>query len=232
MGKFFIFLVSIGLSFSAAAEDASTLIYGGFLVPASSWLAQSTVALSDNRRNVFCSGVVIGSATVLTAAHCLNKAQWVNFGINAGGTARLVTAIFPHPNFSAQNGINDIGVLYFKDGLPSGFKAVSPSGALPAKGNSVTVAGFGTDVAGQSNSGKGVLRTTKLTVINPNYHGTEMVMSQIGGTGICYSDSGGPAFLGSKLIAVAHGVSDTNCKGSSAFTLTAPYLAWIRSKLR
>ena len=70
-----------------------------------------------------CSAVVVSSNTVLTAAHCLERALMVEVIIN--GKAFYAQATYPHPEFDSQykDPTHDIGIIRFPDGT---FSDISP----------------------------------------------------------------------------------------------------------
>lgn len=146
-----------------------------------------------------CTGTLIGSKTVLTAAHCVDGVKSLNkmtFHTNADlpnskwGQQYSLASTVIHPDYGQLNtgaAINDIALLKLKTAPP-----VSPlpiAVRAPAAAGAITLIGYGNLT---TNSGSGVKRiaTNVIEVIDSMDY-------RISGTGngtgnFCFGDSGGP----------------------------------------
>jgi secreted trypsin-like serine protease len=226
-----LFLSLLSVQTFASNNQTNILpVYGGTMVKSSEAIAQSTVAIVDDD-TVICTGTVIETDMVLTAAHCLSS--WlptIRFATNA------LSDVVPHRKALNQKaaGNADIALIYFGDGLPENYKAAK----LPIKNyviapqTQLLVAGYGTTVPSPKNVGIGILRKTILPVLEI-IDGVNVVrLDQSGSSGVCYGDSGGPLYQQLYddellLLGVADKVETKNCKGSSYYARVSQYLQWI-----
>jgi hypothetical protein len=198
------------LTFFVAAQlaaQASEDIVGGSPVPTGNPVEQSTAALVWEDVMV-CSGVILDSDILLTAAHCLGEPKEVVFGIDAaasGATRRPITGALAHPGFDLASydkdpipaNLDDIAVVRFDGGLPPGAMPalLAGSGSAFATGDLVTIAGFGVnDASSDTDSGIGRLRQARVAVLDASYSVSEFKIDATRGAGDCSGDSGGPAF--------------------------------------
>lgn len=164
-----------------------------------------TVVIVGGPNGWRCSGVLVASDAVLTAAHCL-PAISVGFGDNVRGirkTIRVSSAV-PHPD-----GL-DVAIL-----LLAGKSEITPSKLReieePVSGT-LRIVGFGAnDPDGRVGFGKKrfkdvyvadatcSVRTQARAGCRPN---AELVVFGGGATDACDGDSGGPVFEGDFLVAV------------------------------
>ena len=173
-------LAFLGLGLcSAQAEVESAPIVGGTLVSSSELIARRTVGLyfliteNGQKGAAICSGSILDSSHILTAAHCVQgfQAGYVVFSANdvfsalkqanlqapvANGSAvqPMVSALaFPgFPGMNAANGnageFVDLAVITFRGGLPAGYE---PAHFLPkntllselGKSPDLTLSGYG-----------------------------------------------------------------------------------------
>jgi secreted trypsin-like serine protease len=156
---------------------------------------------TNGSADLFCTGSVVASRWVITAAHCVEGLVASNLAVAVGdpdissGRARAisVTEIRIHPGFRS-NLLNDVALL----------KLASDAGVTPAQlpsvdvtgGQSVRLAGFGLTQNGGSMSPQ--LQSTTLRVANYD-PGLAFLLTRTHfwaealGTSACSGDSGGPA---------------------------------------
>lgn len=133
-----------------------------------------------------CSGTVIASRTIITAAHCLEGVTKVN--IYTGVSSHVSSKVSAHSSFSNSEK-NDVGVVVSStDILTKKIKVLSSS--LFA-GETVVIAGFGLDESDNYGSLKAARNT-----INSFTTGAISITYDGGSEGnTCFGDSGGPLLV-------------------------------------
>jgi secreted trypsin-like serine protease len=145
-----------------------------------------------------CSGVVIDSFTVLTAAHCLARSPLSIAIDTTGGTipaASFATAddfsIEPSPFFSDRNVFfNDIAVIFTDTALPVSSSPILLSRS-PIIGEEAIIAGFGEFNPGALD---GVIRAGNVSINNVTSNHI-FVSFQNNEAHPCNGDSGSPIFI-------------------------------------
>jgi hypothetical protein len=186
--------------------------------------------------NIFCTATLVGSRTVLTAAHCLHDSNPYTFVL--GEKTYPAAKVIPHPDWTEVDSlpelpnadwkfsINDIGVLLLADQV-LGIEPMRLATQTPAVGQTVTLVGFGvtsTGGGGQKNKVDNVVGNVGAGfVLFGNYGGLT------GGDGLtCTGDSGGPALVvedGEERVLAVHSMAI--CGKYSQCTRVAPYLDWL-----
>jgi hypothetical protein len=156
---------------------------------------------------LFCTGTAIAPRAVLTASHCLEQATKVEVRTEEGvhrvdqwwrmGTGQVATN-------------DDLAILYLETPLTE-LKSYTPIGTSAKVGDRVSLVGFGcSDLSDKS--GVGVKRAgtnvlsevgDRLEVSTPWSH-LRKIVGPSNRAGSCHGDSGGPLFLGEKIIGVVH----------------------------
>jgi hypothetical protein len=161
-----------------------------------------------------CTGTLIASRIVLTAAHCIHGVSpdsvTVYFGNDSiFGQARHVSDVEWHPDYSSQHNLNDIGLLRLSEDPPAD---IEPIPFLPHAmgittsdiGTQLEFVGFGqTSASDPYSAGIKMSMTNDLAWVcysescsgwnNPAYPNT-FCQDQTP-SGVCFGDSGGPAFI-------------------------------------
>jgi len=200
----------------------------------------------------FCTATLIAPSWVITAAHCLVDANASETAFYVGNDARPLQngaapsngAFYPaerfvvHPQYDADRLENDIALVK----LSSNVSGVNPysfneSNLGPYRGQSALYVGFGVD-DGLTERGGGLKRSTSMA-ISAIY--TQSFLTAYAGSGTCFGDSGGPAFLtiggATKVVGLTSagaGCSGFNCdpcKTDSINTRTDAFGAWIRQQM-
>ncbi len=189
----------------------------------------------------FCTGVVIASDIVLTAAHCVRDAAntAVHFrDANGQPIMRPVAAIATHPGYRPNAIVTreksiDLALVLLTTALPERFAAANLSDdASTTIGQRFRIAGYGLTREGVGASG-GTFHWGPLAARAP----LSRILLWAEGTdghalGACTGDSGGPIFAESDATVVAitnwsTGVPPSHCGALTQGALVAPQRSWI-----
>ena len=148
------------------------------------------LSLNSEGQTQSCSGTMLTSTRILTAAHCMptgtQRMAAVQWKADGSGSLVYAKTWVAHPGYTTEGeGLqNDAGVVTLNTGLSNPSMPLLVS-APSQKGNEVFIAGWGTP--GQ-NLAVGYARITKVTEAHIGY----VYNGQ--GSNTCTGDSGGPAY--------------------------------------
>lgn len=230
--------MSSGTSSSTATIEP--MVIGGTTttITKAPWMAQlwytddqGTSDESDDT-GFFCGGAVVAPTKILTAAHCVEGADWKAGGTVVTGTAQLpsdgdlhggtpkaVLRQWSHPSYDADTIDNDIAVLTLDSPVTATPIRMATSGdtASYAAGTDAQVYGWGR-TSSTSDDISETLKTAKLDVRSDttcaNAYGSWFIKghmvcagtaasgSDSGTTAICSGDSGGPLVVNNRIVGV------------------------------
>jgi len=179
---------------------------------------------------VLCSGFLVASHVVVTAAHCLDQVEpdTVYFGANPRtkkGTFIKVADSKTHPDYDPATLVNDVGVI--------GLATAAPTKPLPVRvtplddtfvGMQVRLVGFGARQGGGVALSKHVGMTEMTSVADQDMR-FKPSPSQT-----CEGDSGGPAFAtidGKELVIGITSSGDTDCKAYGNDMRMDVFVPWV-----
>ena len=218
-------------------------IVGGQMVNPADY--PSVVALEEGPGNWFCTGTLIATDWVLTAAHCVAEGPTTGLHVRfddpdvndaTGGKVVAISEVHAHPDFDWEAWDNDIALVRLAE--PVTDRAPTPiHREVVAAATAVIDVGYG--VADNNDGGGGLLRSVdKVTADcaganDPGVSGDNLVcMDANDGRGSCFGDSGGPAFMrvnGSLVVAgVTSGGTGELCgAGWDLYTSVVAELAFV-----
>jgi len=239
-----------------AALLAGLLLAGNLATPAHALVGPSTsgdfaapytvmVLNRAERASSFCTGVVLSDRIVLTAAHCVYKAQDVAIYAPDGqsGTLHPVQEAQIHPEFTPdairlRKRSVDLALLRTQTPLPRHQRpAMLSAHADVREGDGLRIAGFGVRREGDEKTA-GQLRSAELVVRAPLGSILVWLRGRDGArAGACTGDSGGPVFAAAtnEVVAItvwARGDGKRRCGTLTQGVFIAPQRAWIDSILR
>jgi secreted trypsin-like serine protease len=194
-----------------------------------------------------CTATLIAKDVAVTAAHCVEHGvdnMVVIFGEKVSAQDRQVVRVaeaeiareWKETHLSDQD-TGDIALVRLEGKLPKGYHVahVLPMKDKLQKGDQVILAGYGISDA-RKKTGAGELRRTTVTVLQPQFGKTEILLDQRQGSGACHGDSGGPAFVerDGKLYLMgvtSRGYPETapdDCRHEVVYTQVNAYRNWIK----
>ncbi len=236
--KLILLIYVTGFSVLAVADTTIEIVNGRPVRHGENY-SQHTVGLGQSE--IMCSGVIIDSRHVITAAHCLNEVAngKVYFGTSQENFVfRAVIAATAHPDYCKNScgtlfsyDDNDILLLEFVGGLPPGFSPV-PIAERNSFGSASTVqlAGFG---ANEKNKYEDILKVAAVPFTK--FVGQSEFQTEETSAGSCSGDSGGPAFVtvgGELQLAGITSRGDSACRSFGIYTTVSYFSSWIAEVLK
>ncbi|OMH85966.1 Chymotrypsin BI [Zancudomyces culisetae] len=185
----------------------------------------SFIYIDEGNSGEVCTGALLSSTVLVTAAHCLlknfttpyNPAQITvsvgssNYIVN-NNNRYLASRLYAHPQFDADTLQNDIGLIMLSSPVPSSL--ATPVAIFSGKvtdGMGLVAAGWGVTSNSPTATTASVLNKVPLVVssaaackeLNPYWisnDGPTVCTININGQDTCYGDSGGPlAYIGNNV---------------------------------
>lgn len=235
------------------SDQTDSSIIGGKAAVAGSVIATQTVGLYDTSIGGMCSGTILSSKFLLTAAHCVAGSKPGNLIVifgpkisKKGSSLRKVSGFkFNKKWLSAGRSadlkdLGDIAIVKFDGGLPVGYRPARllSDASFLKKETNVLLAGYGHS-DGVNKTGSGVLRGVVIKIEDPAFSPTEVLLDQTKGKGACQGDSGGPAYALDKdgklsLFGItSRGEDDSSdtCGVKAVYTNALAYKSWMKAAI-
>jgi secreted trypsin-like serine protease len=197
------------------------------------WLVVRPAVMVASPRGT-CSGAILRSDLVLTAAHCLIATSTAKVAGPGSGWIGVKESV-PHPQFNAGTARADLALLKLSARLPTGLAPALLGLRSVATDERVIVVGYGLQDEGKRES---VARMATLVVSDHRQDTVALADRQAWGErakrGSCQGDSGGPVFSLRGGIPLLVGVvrGSNHCGGITFVTPLAPYQHWIEDTAR
>ena len=243
--------IVVGMAALVASEGPQPIVNG---TDAAVCQFPSVVSL----RGSGCSGSLLSPTIVLAAAHCFDgtiagPTDAVQFGESYADPVAIIPIerCEAHPEYEITVDDDGFPLVLFDVGFCELSVPVTDVPPIPAlagcetdelvEGAELTIVGFGASEGGsvdgqQWSNGGGIKRYTSQVV--ETVDDPEGDVRMIGpGSGVCFGDSGGPAFLelsdGSwRVVGVGstgHPATPSDCGYGSVYDLVYPHLEWLES---
>ena len=149
------------------------------------------IYLAGTNRTALCTGTLLTSTDVLTAAHCYTSFPVSSSVVYSGSASSSVKSVIIHPQARKTESayFNDVAILRLKVALDRPTLPLQLSRA-PKQGDTISVFGYGKDENGTLEvlrSGRMKLSSVTASHLEALYEGK--------GSEPCFGDSGGPALL-------------------------------------
>jgi hypothetical protein len=174
---------------SGQTAGSVAIVNGSSCTDSAASVAYLKLKDQDGKFYATCSGTVISSTAVLTAAHCLDGTS--SLTINFGSKEIPASSFSYHPGYKGTDSDSiDVGVVIASS--PLGQPIVPLLASRDARvGETVVIAGYGQSTLG---AGAGTLRAGATSMSEV---GTYFLVTNAGlnGSGACPGDSGGPVLV-------------------------------------
>lgn len=237
---------------STDISDYSNII-GGNRVLASDADSKSTAMIISTEKNTgnsfICTATPITSRTLVTAAHCLDRASKVTAvfytdltcasGFRFSRDAVRAIDFKHHPQYdpnSMSSANPDIGLVHLGAEIKVGYPVYKINTSPEILNSELLLYGYG--ITGSNNTDSTVLRKVRLARDEYTFELNSIVIPNNGVRGICLGDSGGPGLVKvenelqiASVNSFGYGPRNDVCGGRSSLILLHPFMPWITETL-
>lgn len=228
-------------------------IIGGTRVLSTDPDSKATAMIISTEKNTgesfVCTATPITPRTLITAAHCLDRASKVtaifyvdllcSSGFKFSRDAIRAVDFKWHRDYDSNvmnSGNPDIGLVHLSADVKPGYPIYKINLTPEALNSELFLYGYG--ITGSNNSDSTVLRKVRLDRNEYGFEMSSIVISNNGIRGICLGDSGGPGFVKSNdelqiatVNSFGYGPRNDVCGGRSSLILLHPFMPWIQETL-
>jgi secreted trypsin-like serine protease len=235
-----------------AIQLADSIIGGNRVIPTDADAKSTAMIISTEKhsgQSFVCTATPITSRTLITAAHCLDRAAKViavfypdllcssGFRFSRDTIKAVEFTYHPDYNPNLMNSSNpDIGLVHLAEDVKPGYPVYSISRNPEILASELLLYGYG--ITGSNNSDSTVLRKVTLDRAKYDFAEKSIVIPENGKQGICLGDSGGPGLVKNQdrleiatVNSFGYGPRNDVCGGTSSLILVHPFMGWIDSTL-
>ncbi len=171
-----------------------------------------------------CTATLIGSRTLLTAAHCVDNHWPVDFYIESlSGPRYTAASVSVHPGYGGGN-IRDLAIVRLTQPV-AGVEPLRLAEQAPRVGEVVTLVGYGKTGEGEGDFGTKRSTTSKVAKVF-----NELLTISGGEGNVCDGDSGGPTLVardGRDVVVGVHSTKGAVCGQQGNDMRVDAFLDWI-----
>jgi hypothetical protein len=232
--------------------DQSHIIGGSRVLPTDADAKATVMIISTEKgtgQSFICTATPITSRTLITAAHCLDRAAQVtavfyvdllcSSGFKFSRDAIRAVDFTWHPDYdpNVMNSSNpDMGLVHLSADIKPGYQIYNINLAPETLNSELLLYGYG--ITGSNNSDSTVLRKVNLSSTEYTYEQQSMIINSNGARGICLGDSGGPGLVTSgqelqiaTVNSFGYGPRNDVCGGRASLILIHPFISWVHRAL-
>ena len=215
--------MAVGAATMASIAPAQAIIGGETAAGKYSWIAD--LGHQDNGHG--CGGGLISSQWVVTAEHCLATVA-TGSPVRIGSNDRLEGGSVVEVASVHKGDYGDIGLIKLKDPV---IEAPLTVGPMRLSGP-IRLLGWGSD-AQENPSSPRQLKQLDTKVLGQCGGDDEICVEQTAAAAACHGDSGTPAVVDGKVVAVTSRGPIGPCGGEgwTVYTAVAPHQAWIEKTI-
>ncbi|MGW6443847.1 S1 family peptidase [Lentzea sp. NPDC055074] len=213
----------VGAATMASVAPAHAIIGGETATERHTWIAD----LGHDENGHGCGGGLIASRWVVTAEHCLGTVA-AGTPIRVGSNDRLEGGTVVAVANVHKGDYGDIGLIELQNPV---LEAPATVGPMPASGP-IRLLGWGMDAQSSPVSPRS-LKQLDTEVLGQCGGDDEICVKQSVDAAACHGDSGTPAVVDGKVVAVTSRGPIGPCGGEgwTVYTAVAPHQAWIDSTI-
>jgi MYXO-CTERM domain-containing protein len=176
-----------------------------------------------------CTATLVGTKTVLSAAHCLlyPNTDWVSDKAVLYKSSKVIV----HPKYNKSTPYNyDLGLVLLKS-APVGITPSRVAVVAPAAGTALSMIGYGETYKGAGDNGVKRIATNKVNAVKTLYFTITGASGSDGNA--CYGDSGGPVLIkqgGQEAVSGVLSYITGACGTNTYATRMDLYTSWLQKE--
>ncbi|SER33811.1 S1 family peptidase [Lentzea albida] len=213
----------VGAAVMASIAPAHAIIGGETATGEHTWIAD--LGHDDNGHG--CGGGLVAPRWIVTAGHCLGRAA-VGTSVRVGSNDRLEGGSVVAVASVHKGDHGDIGLVELEKPVAETPALVGP---MPVSGP-IRLLGWGMDAQENPTSPRH-LKQLDTEVLGQCGGNDEICVKQSAEAAVCHGDSGTPAIVDGRVVAVTSRgpIGPCGAEGWTVYTAVAPHQAWIDSTI-